>query len=140
MRASIGLAALTLALCSGLANAHGGGAGDETVTPVAQAQLPATVGSDAKALRVAFAPGAASRPHRHPGPVFVVVVSGAVESSLDDGPVHTYKAGDAWYEAPGQEHRVTRNPSKTEPAVLVAWLLSDGKAPLVQPLPVHPHP
>lgn len=134
MRTPVGLAALALALCSGVAGAQGGGAGDETVTPVAQAHLPATIGSDAKALRVTFAPGATSRPHRHPGPVFVVVVSGAVESSLDDGPVHTYHAGDAWYEAPGQEHRVTRNPSKAEPAVLVAWLLSDGKAPLVQPL------
>ena len=138
MGASIRLTALALALLSGLAHAHGGGAGDETVTPVAQAQLPANVGTDAKALRVEFAPGATSRPHTHPGPVFVVVVAGEVESSLDDGPVHTYKAGDAWYEAPGQEHRVTRNPSKSQSAVLVAWLLSDGKAPLVKPLAVKP--
>jgi len=134
MRAFIRLATLAMALGSGMAYAHGGGAGDETVTPVAQAQLPATVGSAATALRVEFAPGATSRPHTHPGPVFVVVVSGAVESSLDDGPAHTYKAGDAWYEAPGQAHRITRNPSKTAPAALVAWLLSDGKAPLVTPL------
>ncbi len=138
MAASIRLAALALALLSGLAHAHGGGAGDETVSPVAQAQLPANVGSDAKALRVEFAPGASSRPHTHPGPVFVVVVAGEVQSSLDDGPVHTYKAGDAWYEAPGQEHRVTRNASKSKAAVLVAWLLSDGKAPLVKPLAEKP--
>ena len=134
MNASIRVTALALCLLSGLAHAHGGGAGDETVTPVAQAQLPAMIGTDAKALRVEFAPGAASKPHTHPGPVFVVVVSGEVESSLDDGPVHTYKAGDAWYEAPGQLHGVTRNPSKTTPAVLVAWLVSDGKAPLVKPV------
>jgi quercetin dioxygenase-like cupin family protein len=134
MAASLRVTALVLLMASGMAHAHGGGAGDETVTPVAQAQLPANVGSDAKALRVEFAPGATSKPHTHPGPVFVVVVSGVVESSLDDGPVHTYKAGDAWYEAPGQEHRVTRNPSKRNAAVLVAWLLSDGKAPLVKPL------
>ncbi|MEK1939892.1 MAG: cupin domain-containing protein [Pseudomonas sp.] len=138
MAASIRLAALALALLSGLAHAHGGGAGDETVSPVAQAQLPASVGTDAKALRVEFAPGATSRPHTHPGPVFVVVVAGEMESSLDDGPVHTYKAGDTWYEAPGQAHRVTRNPSKRQPAVLVAWLLSDGKAPLVKPLALKP--
>ncbi|MGY4534295.1 quercetin dioxygenase-like cupin family protein [Pseudomonas sp. TE3786] len=134
MTTSTRLAALAFTLFSTVAHAHGGGAGDETVTPLAQAQLPASIGSDAKALRVEFAPGAASRPHTHPGPVFVVVVCGTVESSLDDGPVHTYAAGEAWYEAPGQEHRVTRNPSKSEPAVLVAWLLSDGKVPLVKPL------
>ena len=128
------LSALALALLSGLAHAHGGGAGDEQITPVAHATMPATVGSNAEALRVEFAPGATSRPHTHPGPVFVVVVSGEVESQLDNGPVHTYKAGDAWYEAAGQEHRVTRNPSKSTSAVLVAWLLSDGKAPLVKPL------
>ena len=126
--------ALALCLLTSLAHAHGGGAGDENVTPVAQAQLPATVGTAAKALRVEFAPGAESRPHTHPGPVFVVVVSGEVQSSLDDGPVHTYKAGDAWYESPGQLHGVTRNPSKTVPAVLVAWLISYVKAPLVKPV------
>ncbi len=126
--------ALLLTLFTSLAHAHGGGAGDETVAPVAHANLPAVASSDATALRVEFAPGATSKPHRHPGPVFVVVVSGAVESSLDGGPLHTYKAGDAWYEAPGQEHRVTRNASQSEPAVLVAWLLSDGKTPLVKPL------
>lgn len=134
MASSLRMAALTLALLSGLAHAHGGGAGDESVTPVAQAQLPKAASSNATALRVEFAPGATSKPHTHPGPVFVVVVSGEVESSLDDGPVQRYKAGDAWYEAPGQEHRVTRNPSNSESAVLVAWLLSDGKAPLLKPL------
>jgi quercetin dioxygenase-like cupin family protein len=133
MAAFVRVMALAFWLLSDLAYAHGGGAGDETVTPVAQAQLPAVIGTDAKALRVEFAPGATSKPHSHPGPVFVVVVSGEVESSLDDGPVHTYKAGDAWYEAPGQLHGVTRNPSSTTPAVLVAWLVSDGKAPLVKP-------
>lgn len=134
MAISLRMSALAFCLLTGLAHAHGGGAGDETVTSVAQAQLPAMVGPDAKALRVEFAPGATSKPHTHPGPVFVVVVSGEVESSLDDGPVHTYKAGDAWYEAPGQLHGVTRNPSKTTSAVLVAWLISDGKAPLVKPV------
>jgi quercetin dioxygenase-like cupin family protein len=85
-------------------------------------------------LRVDFAPGATSRPHSHPGPVFVVVVEGEVESALGGGAVQRFKAGDTWYEAPGQLHRITRNASQTAPATLVGWLLSDGKTPLVQPL------
>ncbi|MCY1282236.1 Cupin domain protein [compost metagenome] len=127
-----GLLAALLGLAVGSALAHGG-VGEETVTPVAEARLPAVASAHATALRVEFAPGANSRPHSHPGPVFVVVVSGAVESALDGGPARRYQAGDAWYEAPGQLHRVTRNASRSEPAVLVAWLLSDGKAPLVRP-------
>lgn len=125
------LAAL-LGLAANAAVAHGG-VGEETVTPVAEARLPAAASTNATALRVEFAPGATSKPHRHPGPVFVVVVSGGVESALDGGPVQRYQAGDAWYEAPGQLHRVTRNVSDREPAVLVAWLLSDGRTPLVTP-------
>lgn len=125
------LAAL-LGLAANAAVAHGG-VGEETVTPVAEARLPAAASPNATALRVEFAPGATSKPHHHPGPVFVVVVSGGVESALDGGPVQRYQAGDAWYEAPGQLHRVTRNVSDREPAVLVAWLLSDGRTPLVTP-------
>ncbi|WP_289536671.1 cupin domain-containing protein [Pseudomonas sp. SO81] len=121
------------ALASAAALGHGG-AGDETVTPVAAAELPAALGSHAQALRVEFAPGATSRPHTHPGAVFLVVVSGEVESALDGQPSQRFKAGEAWYEAPGQLHRVTRNPSSTQPATLVAWLLSDGKAALVRPV------
>ncbi len=132
MRRSIALAALSI-LASATALGHGG-AGDETVTPVAAAEMPAAPGSHAQALRVEFAPGATSRPHTHPGPVFVVVVSGAVESALDGQPAQRFQAGDAWYEAPGQLHRVTRNASNTQPATLVAWLLSDGQTSLVKPV------
>ncbi|NQD94134.1 cupin domain-containing protein [Pseudomonas sp. CrR25] len=119
---------------SSVALAHGGGAGEEVVTPVAQAALPPQVFKRATAVRVDFAPGAASTAHRHPGHVFVVVLSGEVESALDGHPPQRFKAGDAWYESPRQLHRVTRNASESEPAALVAWLLSDGKEALVQPV------
>jgi quercetin dioxygenase-like cupin family protein len=125
--------AALLLLASGAALAHGG-AGEEDVRSLAEVQLPATPAAQATALRVDFAPGATSRPHSHPGPVFVVVVEGEVESALGGGAVQRFKAGDTWYEAPGQLHRITRNASQTAPATLVGWLLSDGKTPLVQPL------
>lgn len=37
-----------------------------------------------------------------------------------------------------QLHRITRNASASEPASLVAWLLSDGKEALVQPVKLKP--
>lgn len=123
--------AALLLLASGAALAHGG-AGEEDVRPLAEVHLPATPAAQATALRVDFAPGATSRPHSHPGPVFVVVVEGAVESALDGGVAQHFTAGDAWYEAPGQLHRIIRNASQIAPATLVAWLLSDGQAPRVQ--------
>lgn len=127
------IAATFAGLLSTVALAHGGGAGDETVTPIAQAALPAKAFEKATAVRVDFAPGATSAPHRHPGHVFVVVLSGEVESALDGQPSQRYKAGQAWYEEPGQLHRLTRNASASQPASLVVWLLSNDKEALVQP-------
>lgn len=124
-----------MGLLSSAALAHGsGGAGEEIVTPVAQTTLPPQIYKRATALRVDFAPGATSTAHRHPGHVFVVVLRGEVESALDGQVPQRFKTGDAWYESPGQLHRVTRNASTSEPASLVAWLLSDGKEALVQPV------
>lgn len=124
-----------LVLASSAALAHGGGAGEETVTPLVAVTLPDGIPPHATALRVEFAPGATSTPHTHPGPVFVVVVEGEVESAMGQGQAQRFKAGEAWYEAPGDLHRVARNASTTQRAVLVAWLLSDGQSALVKPMP-----
>lgn len=114
--------------------AHGTGSEGETVTPIAQAVVPPQIFKHATAVRVDYAPGATSTAHRHPGHVFVVVLSGEIESAVDGYPPQRFKAGEAWYESPGQLHRVSRNASNSEPASLVAWLLSDGKKELVQPV------
>ncbi len=127
---------IAASLLAGAAWGHaGGGAGDETVTPIARAALAPVLNKQANAVRVDFAPGATSHPHTHPGHVFAVVLSGEVESALGDQPPQRYKAGDAWYEAPGELHRVTRNASSTAPAMIVAWVLSNGNEPLVRAAP-----
>ncbi|WP_160109496.1 cupin domain-containing protein [Pseudomonas izuensis] len=135
---SIGIALMGLLSTVALAHGSGDGAGDEVVTPVAQTELPLKIFKRATALRVDFAPGATSTAHRHPGHVFVVVLHGEVESALDGEAPQRFKAGDAWYESPGQLHRITRNASSSEPASLVAWLLSDGQEALVQPIQLKP--
>ncbi|WP_172149516.1 cupin domain-containing protein [Pseudomonas tumuqii] len=121
-------------LLSSAVMAHGSGVGEETVTPIAQAVVPPQVFKRATAVRVDYAPGGTSTTHRHPGHVFVVVLSGEIESAVDGHSPQRFKTGEAWYESPGQLHRVSRNASGSEPASLVAWLLSDGKEELVQPV------
>jgi quercetin dioxygenase-like cupin family protein len=63
-------------------------------------------------VEVTLAPGQASAPHRHPGPVFGYVIEGEYEWAIDDNPAKTLKAGDAFYEPTGCLHRVSKNPAK----------------------------
>jgi quercetin dioxygenase-like cupin family protein len=74
-------------------------------------------------LELTSAPGSASRPHRHPGPVVGYVLEGELEVAVDDGPVKVYKKGEAWFEPGRALHRVNRNPSKTKPAGFLAFML-----------------
>ena len=48
------------------------------------------------------------------------VVLGVIASKIGDGPGQTYGAGDAWWEPVGAVHRISRNASSTEPAILLA--------------------
>jgi quercetin dioxygenase-like cupin family protein len=70
------------------------------------------------------APGSAGAPHRHPGPVFVYVLSGELEAQVDDGPVRIYKQGEMLFEPARALHRVSRNPSPTKPVRFLAFLLT----------------
>jgi quercetin dioxygenase-like cupin family protein len=55
---------------------------------------------------------------------------------LEGGPERTLTKGDAFYEAPGELHAVSRNASDTQPAkVLVVAIAESGK-----PLTVPEHP
>jgi hypothetical protein len=69
----------------------------------------------------------ASRPHTHAKSAFIYayVVSGAIESLVNDGPKPIYHQGESWYETPGAHHAVARNASATEPAKLLAVFVVD---------------
>jgi quercetin dioxygenase-like cupin family protein len=84
-------------------------------------------GKEAKVtmIEVESAPRSAGAKHRHPGPVFVYVLDGELESQVDDGPVKVYKKGDVFYEPARALHAVSRNPSKTKPARFLAVMLTD---------------
>lgn len=99
----------------------------ETVTLAFSHAVPNMPGKSVTAVFVDYPPGAASLPHRHAPTAFVYayVLSGTIESQVDDGPVRVLHAGESFYEAPGSRHPVSRNASSSEPARLLAVFLVD---------------
>ena len=105
----------------------------EKVIPAFRQALPNIPGKSLISVLVDYAPGAASRPHVHAKSAFIYayVVSGAIESRIDDGPVQVLHAGESFYEPPGARHAVSRNASESEPAKLLAvFVLDTGDTPL----------
>lgn len=107
------------------ASAHDGKA--ESVTKNFAAAIPNIPGKSLIAVEVNYAPGQASPPHTHAKSAFIYayVISGAIESKVNDGKVRIYRAGESWSEAPGAVHSISRNASKTEPAKLLAVFVLD---------------
>jgi quercetin dioxygenase-like cupin family protein len=99
----------------------------QTVAKNFEAAIPNIPGKSLIALEVEYAPGAASPSHTHAKSAFIYayVVSGAIESKVNDGPTRIYRAGESWSEAPGAIHSISRNASKTAPAKLLAVFVLD---------------
>jgi quercetin dioxygenase-like cupin family protein len=116
-------AALALA-STAPAFAHDSG---EKVTTNFEQAIPNIPGKSLTALIVDYAPGGASLPHIHTktGFIYAYVISGEIESKVNDEPARIYKAGESWSEPPGSTHSISRNASKTEPAKLLAVIVAD---------------
>jgi len=99
----------------------------ETVTPQFEQAITNIPGKSLVAVVVDYAPGAASTSHTHAKSAFIFayVVSGGIESQVNDGPKRVYRAGESWHETPGSHHRVSRNASSTKPAKLLAVFVVD---------------
>ena len=109
----------------------------ETVTKNFEAAIPNIPGKSLIAVEVDYAPGAASPPHTHAKSAFIYayVISGAIESKVNDGETRIYRAGESWSEPPGAIHSISRNASKTEPAKLLAvFVLDTNDDPLTTPV------
>ncbi|HIH2751788.1 cupin domain-containing protein [Burkholderia aenigmatica] len=119
------------ALLPATARAHDAG---DNVHTIMQQAVPEAPGKLAVVATVDYAPGQASEAHKHLGSVFAVVSKGEVLSQVNGGPLHRYRAGEGWYEAPGSRHQVSRNASATEPAQLVVFGLTGEHAPLTSPI------
>jgi quercetin dioxygenase-like cupin family protein len=67
------------------------------------------------------------------GRVLVYVLEGSVEMQMKGGELRTLKPGDTFYENPKDTHPVGRNVSRTEPAKLLMFFVTDRNVPLVLP-------
>ena len=97
------------------------------VTLVYEHALPNVPGKSIKGDLVEYGPGGSSSAHTHPKSAFIyaTVLEGAIRSSVNDGPVVTYRTGENFSEMPGDRHAVSENASKTAPAKLLAVFVVD---------------
>lgn len=108
----------------------------ESVAPNFSHTITNIPGKSLVAVEVSYPPGGASLPHKHATSAFIYayVVSGAIESQVDDQPARIYRAGQSFHEEPGAVHRISRNASKIEPAKLLAVFVVDSNdVPLTTP-------
>jgi quercetin dioxygenase-like cupin family protein len=109
----------------------------QTVTKNFEAAIPNIPGKSLIAVEVDYAPSGATAPHTHAKSAFIYayVISGAIESKVNDGETRIYRAGESWSEPPGAIHSISRNASKTEPAKLLAvFVLDTNHGPLTTPI------
>jgi quercetin dioxygenase-like cupin family protein len=109
----------------------------ETVTKNFAGAIPNIPSKSLIVVEVDYAPGAASAPHTHAKSAFIYayVISGAIESKVNDGETRIYRAGESWSEPPGAIHSISRNASRTEPAKLLAvFVLDTNDDPLTTPI------
>jgi quercetin dioxygenase-like cupin family protein len=124
LRLILGAAYAAISIATAPAAAHGTG---EKVTPHFEQVIPNIPGKSLVAIVVDYAPGGASPSHTHAKSAFIFgyVLSGEIESQVNDGPRRVYRAGESFYETPGSRHPVSRNASKTRPARLLAVFVVD---------------
>jgi quercetin dioxygenase-like cupin family protein len=100
----------------------------QKVTPHFEQMIPNIPGKSLIAVVVDYAPGGASPSHTHAKSAFIFayVLSGEIESQVNDGARKVFRAGESFYETPGSLHAVSRNASQTEPARLLAVFVVDS--------------
>jgi quercetin dioxygenase-like cupin family protein len=106
------------------------------VTLVYEHTLPNVPGKSVKGVLVEYGPGGSSSAHTHPNSAFIyaTILEGAIRSSVNDGPVVTYRAGESFSEMPGDRHGVSANASDTESARLLAvFVVATGETELTTP-------
>jgi len=126
VRTIIGAASAAIAITTAApASAHDVG---DKVTPNFAQAIPNIPGKSLIAVVVDYTPGGASPSHTHAKSAFIFgyVLSGEIESQVNDGPKRVFRVGESFYETPGSRHPVSRNASKTKPAKLLAVFVADS--------------
>ncbi len=129
---------ITALLVGAIALFVGFGAGAHStgndVKQVFQTALPNVPGKALSAVVVNYEPGGKLDAHHHSGSVFAFILSGSIRSEVaPGGPAKVYKAGEFFFEKPGDSHLVSENASATESASLLAVFVADEGAVLTEP-------
>lgn len=103
-----------------------------TRTQLLDAPLEGIKGYDGVMYITDIPAGLAAPRHSHPGYEFNYILKGQVSYQVDGQKEFTLKAGQGTYNKQGNIHRVW-NPSKTEPAQLVAVLIKEQGKDLAYP-------
>lgn len=103
-----------------------------TRTQLLDAPLEGIKGYDGVMYITDIPAGMAAARHSHPGYEFNYILKGQVSYQVDGQKAFTLKAGQGTYNKQGNIHRVW-NPSKTEPAQLVAVLIKEQGKDLAYP-------
>src|SRR5947207_1988603 len=84
------------------------------VTLVYDHALPNVPGKSMKGVLVEYGPGGTSSAHTHPKSAFIyaTVLEGAIRSSVNNGPIVTYRTGESFSEMPDDRHSVSANRSE----------------------------
>lgn len=86
-------------------------------------------------ITLEMAPGEASSPHEHTGPVFAYILEGEIENQVVPQAPKRYGPGDYFYEPPMHEHKMMRNLSRTRPAKLLVFQVEQQGKPFTIPMP-----
>lgn len=111
--------------------------GPAVAGPVFNGVIPNIPGKSLIANEVNYGPGEATAAHTHDPSAFIFayVVSGAIESKVNDGETRIYRAGESFTEPPGAVHAICRNASKTEPAkMLVVFIVDTNHKAMLTPV------
>lgn len=97
-------------------------------------ELPNVPGKQLTLIRLRYPPGGGDVAHRHSAFRIAYVLSGRVVSQVGDDPIRTYDTGEFYTETPDEAHKISRNASDSQPASVLAVLISNINAELEEPL------
>lgn len=97
-----------------------------------QVRLQAKGPNDVLQAKLVFQPGGDTGWHTHPGPVIVVVKSGALTETHSNGCVTVHPAGSVFFESAGEVHRAANQTG--EVTEVYVTFISPAGAPPLQPV------
>jgi quercetin dioxygenase-like cupin family protein len=127
------VAAMLLAVSAGLVVVPAS-AQEQTVTRTELMRVPVEglEGKEGVIYRADFAPGAVAPRHFHPGQEFIYVLEGSLVLERDGMAAQTLKAGETTTQPPHHMHQA-KNPSATEPARVLVFMMLGKSEPLAIP-------